>query len=260
MKNYASRVLVEELSLGQNRLLEARILAPHVPPSGVVRSRIQGLLHNFQAQENDFEGWGLFQPRTSAQVRLLETASQGLVDAYLCRFPCWEVRLIRPLRGRSWLAHARQNKSTGPRGHKDWFNPCDGPMIVHLVEGGSAFAVCRARFDGRNLWYEGPAPNADPRLGYTMLRGLDEGVAPQNLRGAGLTALDRCAYSLQFLHFYSPSAVVAGRMGVQWIDCRGEKHTSSIIEKDLKVIGAGIRLTEDDTQFDPASLAGVGLS
>ena len=259
MKNLSSRVLVEELSLGQARLLESRILAPHVPPSGVVRTRLQGLLYNFQAQENDFEGWGLFQPRTRAQARLLEVAPQSMVDGYLGRFPCWEMRLIRPLRGRTWLAHARQNKSSGPRGHKDWFNPCDGPMIVHLVEDASAFTVVRARFDGRNLWYEGPAPNVDPRLGYAMLRGLDDGVTPQNLRAAGLTALDRCAYSLEFFNCYSPSAVVAGRMGVQWIDCRGEMHTSSIIERDLSIVGVGICLSENGTQLDTTSMVGVAL-
>ena len=257
MKNYTARVLLEDLSLGQNRLLETRILAPYVPPGGMLKTRLQGKLHSFQSQQSDFEGWGIFQPRTHVTAKLVDRAAQPLVDGYLGRFPCWEMRLIRFVRGRTWLAQARHNKSTGPRSNKDWFNPSDGPMLIHLVEDGYPFAVCRARFDGRNMWWEGLAPNADGRLGFAMVHALEGGVRPDDLRMAGLTLFDRIAYSARFLDRWAPvSGGSQAGLVVRWVDSRGELQSFILIERDLKVASAGISLSGGD-QFDQASLSGV---
>lgn len=256
MKSCSARVLVEELSLGQNSMLETRILAPHVPPAGVVKSRLQGVLRTFGLIQNNFEGWGIFQPRTQTTLHLVDRAATPLVEGYLGRFPCWEMRLIRHVRGRTWLAQARHNKASGPRGHKDWFNPSDGPLLVHLVEEGRPFAVIRARFDGRNMFYEAPAPTADPRLGFAMLHALEARVRPEDLRLAGMTTLDRCAYSAQFLHV--PCHAIAGqfRETVRWTDLRGETQDFALIERDLKIAVAGICFGADN-QFDVSSLKGI---
>ena len=131
-------------------------------------------------------------------------------------------------------------------------------MLVNLVEEGRPFAVVRTRFDGRNMFFDGAAPTADPRLGFAMLRALEDRVRPDDLRLPGMTTLDRCAYSAQYLHVPNACLGIAGqfREMVRWTDLRGETQDFALIERDLKIACAGFCFGADN-QFDVASLKDI---
>jgi hypothetical protein len=99
-------------------------------------------------------------------------------------------------------------------------------------------------------------------MGFAMLRALEDGLRPDDLRMAGLTLFDRIAYSAEFLDRRVPLKVLVAPGGtlvglaVRWIDVRGDVQSVTLIERDLRIVAAGISLAGSD-QFDTASLTGV---
>ena len=269
MRNSALR-LMSQLQHAQDRWLQARFVAPCLAPITRLRTRVQGLVYSFRADTRGFEGWGLFQPSDSMRAKLVGEADPEHVERYLAGCARREVRLVRPLQGRSWLAHPVHEGV--------------GPAIVHLVDNGSPWQACRAYCDGCHLWFSELAPNGDPRLADGLQASLREQIPPRELRVPGLTPRDRAAYSMEYLHRFPPvratepaptpevglaSSLVrgGGRLRnysdqgeswlVHWVDSLGALHTSSVRKGDLGVISAGVCLSGQDNKFDLTSLVGV---
>jgi hypothetical protein len=237
----------------------------------MVRTMIAGIPHTLTPRGRAFEGWGIFRVVGYDDVALLEEAGLSAIDAYLELFPPARLRLVRQMRGGTWLAFpmspADALRCGGTR----------GPVAVHLVNGCGRFDAVAARFDGSACWFDTLDRRADPMIADALRDAAARSIPAVSLRISGLSPEDRAAYSALF------EPVVGGRTDerrlrralelgggslhgyhdrgefwlVEWRTPDGELHTSAIRKGDLTVIGAGICLSDHDRDFDLQSLVGV---
>lgn len=270
------RKLINKLAAGEAALGETQFLAPCVPGLQV-RVRVSGLIYSFRPVPPDFEGWGIFQPRTPQTAELRTEATLAQVGAYLKLFKALRVRLATRLRGRTWLAYpaneADARQQTG----------CVEPVLVRLVAEARLFEQVVARYDGALYWFEVTDTRADPRAAERLRSFLRERVPPAGVNWKGITPETRTAYALAANHApefaaersrQREEARLRSALGmgggtlhdyadqgdhwlVNWRTGDGALHTSAIARHDLTVLSAGICLSGQDRAFDLQSLVGV---
>lgn len=270
------RHLIENFAAAEERLKETRFLAPRVK-GGQVRTRVDGLVCTFEAEPQGFEGWGIFQAESHSKATLQEKASLPRVTTYLKLFKPFRVHLVQPLGGMTWLAYPVNASDARQR-----LGRC-GPVKVHLVTGGRAFARAICRWDGFSLWFEKPDRAGDPKAPTVLAKALRTLTPPEELDLPGCTPELRAAYRLlleQSEAFEAQRRVrcsearlrKALEMGggelrsfvdqgdfwtTHWTTGDGQHHTSAIHKSDLTVLSAGVCLSDGDEQFDLQSLVGV---
>lgn len=266
------RKLIARLGAAEQKL--TRFLAPCLP-GGRVRTRVQGLVCEFEPPAG-FEGWGAFAPERRT-ARLLEPADPIAVSEYLSLFPALRVRLIHPVRGRTWLSYPVNESDARQRLGQA------RPLLVHLVDEGARLEVAVARLEGGTLWFDQLDRKADPLEAAFLNESLEAEVFPEKLSGKGLTPEMRVAYQLAITQetFFQETLrlrneherlrqalrVGGGQLGssldrgdhwvVEWTDSQGQRHSSAISKADLTVLSAGICLAGEDRRFDLQSLVGV---
>ena len=263
---------LNRLAAAEERFLASEFLAPAVR-GGQVQVRIAGVICRLKVRPTDFEGWGVFQPASATEARLVRPARLAERQQYLKLFPL--VRLI--LTGRQdelWLAV--------PAYRADSRFHIEGMVPVRLVEDAQPFEVIEGRFDGAQFWYAGADPRWDPAIGIYLRQALEKMVHPEKLSRPGLTAEERAAYAAVHWPRYHASEEAkrtreekrlrqalehAGAELKDYVERQdvytvtyqvdGRRHVSAISKKDLSVQVAGICLSGEDRKFDLQSLVGV---
>jgi hypothetical protein len=147
-------------------LYEREILAP-VLPSGRIRIRLDGVVHEFRVRE-PFVGWGIFRPTSEREAVFVAPALAGQRAAYLEQLPALRVMLLWPDSERRqlglWLALPLD------AGDVDQCFRISGaePVPVVLTDperGADRFERVVARFAGATIFYDNPDPHADPVRG-----------------------------------------------------------------------------------------------
>lgn len=271
--------LLGQLAAEEDEFLTRQFLAP-VVGGGKVRVRIAGVVCTLAVQPADFEGWGIFQPRSHTTAELVRSAQLGERQRYLELFPA--VRLILAWRqDEQWMALAahRGDRRIEIAGH----------VRVRLLEEAQLFEGLVARFDGSEFWYDAADTQTSPATAAWLRQSLGELVEPAGLARSGLTAEQRDAYVLNFNQ--RVQAILADeraraeaqrdwteerlrralehagarfrdyleRADVYQIhyDVDGRRHVSTVAKHDLSVQSAGICLSGEDAKFDLQSLVSV---
>lgn len=184
------RTLISRLGASA-RALQTRIILAPVVPSGRVRTRLDGLIHEFRLARQ-FTGWGRFRLLNERTVEYVGEALPWEREAYLGLFPSLCVILLWPAgtNGAWWAMPANAGEA--------WqrFRLPAEPVRVLLVDpaqGAARFETVVARADGRLLWFGGLDALADP-LHAAWLRDADREAGfparyPPGLPGAARQAL-----------------------------------------------------------------------
>ncbi len=244
-----------------------------------MRTRVARMIYTFIPEPKTFEGWGIFQPISEKNSRLVAEADLPEITEYLAQFPLVRLWLVDRIQGKSWLAYPVNDLDLRQR--VGLIQPLVQPVVVHLVSEGGAFDPIMSRFDGASWWFEDIERRADPIATQELQEQFQQMTPPAKLRLKGMTPEMRIAYELRA----NRSASFDGKsrderrlqqalkMGggalqkfedrgndywlVEWTTTTGECHTSAIAKEDLTVISAGICLSGGDRLFDLQSLVGV---
>lgn len=279
------RELLKRVAAEEEMLRSGLFLAPCVR-GGRVRAQVSGLVYTFAPRPRQFEGWGIFQPVSEGEARLVEEAAVQRVAEYLKLFPQVRLRLCHRLHHSAWLAFAvNEGEARIPS-----LQQSAEPVLLHLVTDGEEFEQVLARSFGGAWWFEGVDRRASPQEARGLREALRGRVAPRELNLKGLTPEMRACYSLVFRREELEGERRRGRgqrrlaerdearlrtalrfgggelQGfrdrgefwlVEWLARDGQLHTSAIAKDGLTVISAGICLSGEDQKFDLQSLVGV---
>jgi hypothetical protein len=280
--------LLNRLAAEEEQFLQREFLAPALR-GGTVRVRIAGVICAVRTTPEDFEGWGVFQPRSHSEAILLREASLAERRRYLELFPA--VRLILCRRaGRVWFGSAASFGDNRIR--------LEGLAPVNLADEVHLFDCVRARYDGAHFWFDDVDMRHDPAASAYLRDSLNDRVAPEELERRGLTAEERAAYEVAHWELNEAPQTDRARSRKRDVDERspdreldpvrrrlreslshagaelvdylerpdsfrvtftvgGQRHTSSVNKEDLTVHVAGICLSGEDQKFDLGSLVGV---
>ena len=270
------RKLINEIAAQENQLQDTQFLAPCVR-GGLVRTRVSQIIYNFTPKPRNFEGWGIFQPVDAKTAEVVDEPTLPQLGAYFKLLQPLRLRLIYPLRGKSWLAYPANESDAKQR-----FGILK-PIAVHLVNDGATFESIIARWDGSCWWFDEIDRRSDPLLSEQLKEALQKLTPTAELRLKGITPEMRVVYEIvteQMQEFAGKMRhkrdekllAEALRQGggelrefrdrentwlVEWTTADGERHTSAISKQDLTVISSGICLSGRDRDFDLQSLVGV---
>jgi hypothetical protein len=259
---------LERLAAAEQRFLAGEFLAPALR-GGTIQVRLAGVICRLNIQPTDFEGFGVFRPRSHTQAELVRPARLAERQRYLELFPL--VRLILASKqDEQWLAV--------PAHRGDGRVRIAGLVPVCLVLDAQLFEVIESRFDGVHFWYAGPELRWDAATAAYLRQALEQEIEPEKLKRAGLTAEEREAYAVAFgatekarrqqeqqrlrhalAHAGADFKDVRERDDVYTItfEVDGARHVSVVSKKDLQVQVAGICLSGQDEAFDLQSLVGI---
>jgi len=262
----------DRLAAAESDFLRQQFLAPRLA-NQPVRVRLAGVVCTLRVEPAAFQGWGVFQPVTLAQARLVRLASLRERTAYLSLFP--RVRFV--------LCRRTNDQWYGLLAGADsrFHLVAAGPVPLQLVDCRQLFDTVVCRFDGSQFWWEQPEPRrAKPAEQLReALAGLRE---PEALEVLGLTPVEQAVYEA---HYRVRQAEIADSLRdrteerlaaalehagatlqgyreredaftVEYL-VDGERHTSVLRKDDLQVQAAGICLRGTDGRFDLQSLVGV---
>ncbi len=84
--------LIDAFAQKEQEAMNTTFLSPCVK-GGTVCTRIEGVVYTFKLEPPDFEGWGIFKPKTPREAVVVGEASLPLVDRYLHLFPAMRWRV-----------------------------------------------------------------------------------------------------------------------------------------------------------------------
>jgi hypothetical protein len=275
--------IFEKLAEAERGFMQQEFLAP-VVEGGVVQVRIAGVINRLKVTPRSFRGFGVFRSTSASEAILVREASLAQRRQYLALLPASRFILFREVKGQ-WFGTAAH------QGDARFF--VEGVVPLKLCAEVQLFDVVRARFDGRNFWFEAVDPSHDFARSRYLREQLALNTAPNLLSRSGLTLEERTAYESHFAKDEDRTAERDGSIendgsefadgdarwrlrkalshaGADLIDLMersdgfrvryrvdGQMHTSSVNKNDLSVQVAGICLSGEDHKFDLASLVGV---
>jgi hypothetical protein len=260
---------ISRLAHVEQDFLQQEFLAP-VVRGRKVSVRIAGVVCSMQIDPPSFAGWGIFLPITSRQAMLDRPATLAQRRMYLELFP--RVRLI--------VAQKQgQDALCVPANPVDVQMQTDGQVRVELVDDIEPFDSIVARFDGQAFWFDQLDEAIDPRLAAHLRRSLIELAEPKAIDRPGLTLGQRWAYSLAYAARLKELPAFANENRLRdalahagavlrdfaqqgdvfrvSYDIDGQRHVSTVNQRDLTVQSSGICLSGRDRDFDLASLVSV---
>lgn len=271
--------LLGRLATAEDDFLTRQFLAP-VVRGGEVQVRIAGVVCRLAVEPDDFQGWGVFQPRSHTTAKLVRAAQLGERERYLELFPA--VRLI--------LVHHEDDEWLAMPAHRgDRRFRMDRLVAVRLIDEAQLFETVQARFDGGTFWYDAADSQSSPATAAWLRESLEKLSEPVALARSGLTAEQREAYALNYRRRLE--AILADeqaraaayrdwteerlRLALEHAGARlrdymergdvyqihyevdGRRHVSTVSKHDLTVQSAGICLSGEDSKFDLQSLVSV---
>ncbi len=268
--------LLNQIAKEEKELYDNEFIAPCVL-GGKVRTKVSGLIMTFIPQPDNFEGWGIFKPLNNKIAEIVDEPILPQIGAYLKLFPSLKMRLIKQLRGKTWLAYTCNESDMKQR-----FKIVK-PVIINLVTEGGAFEQIIARFDGGAWWFDELDRRGDLIFTEHLKKHLKKLTLPEDLSLKGITPEMLTVYQILLKQTKEFKAKIqkendeiklekALKMGggelkefrdkgdfwqIEWKTNDGQKHTSAISKNDLTVISSGICLSGKDRDFDLQSLVGV---
>ncbi len=262
----------ERLAAAENAFLQSEFLAP-VLRGDQACVRVAGVVYKMKVEPADFEGWGVFQPKSVDTAELVRPAGLAERQRYLKLFPM--VRLITCLREEGhWLAASAHQGDTR-------FN-VEGLAPVRLTEEVDQFDTIQTRFDGQSFWFDSVDMRADPAAATYLRDALSRLTKPNDLSRPGLSAEQRAAYAVGLLtkeafrkqqeaerteRRIRDALDHAGAELLGFLERRDsyrvtyrigrQRHVTAVNKRDLTVQVAGICLAGRDRDFDLSSLVGV---
>jgi hypothetical protein len=269
--------LLNKLAKAEAGVLARSFVAP-VHPGARVQVRVERIVWSFQVVPAGFTGWAVLQPVDYGRAEVVGRPRLTQVRDYLELLRAVPVVLCEQRRG-VWFGLAADPAVAG-RGEL---------LPVYLTRDGQPFDTVRARWDGRQLLFEGRDPRRNPSVAQRLRKALAEEQRPDSLARGGLLPGEREVYR----RLYGPVAArqqgeaerendrrLAGvgaelRAAVEHADGRlhsfverddhyrvtfdvdGATHTSTVRKGDHEVMLAGICLSDQDQKFDLTSLVGV---
>lgn len=227
---------------------------------GSVKVRIDGIVSTFLIRPASYRGYGVFAPIDRKYARFVRDATIVEQGAYLGLFP------------RLTMVVTSQERKTGLLFIDDGRFKIEGEVPIRFLDNAQTFNIVYVRFDGTNFWYDSPAP----MLGLDTPRKLREllpiykGSTPipskyveafkiavkerdeatmASTEGRIRTAVERAGGK------YREHVERADNFSVTY-EVDGEQYTSTI-DKNLRVVTAGICLSGHDRTFDLQSLMSV---
>jgi hypothetical protein len=262
----------QRLAAEEEKFLTQCFLAP-VLPGHPVRVRIAGVVCTMQIVPSDFQGWGVFRPKSLATAEFVRHADLGERRRYLQIFPRVRLVLCRQEKG-EWLALSAHR---GDRRFR-----IEGLVPVRFVDEAGQFETALARFDGANFWFEQVDPAGDAARASYLRQSLVQLSKPNQLDRAGLTPEEKGAYAVNYclneeVRRQTAAELAQERLrqaldhaGAELVDfleradgfrvtftVGGQRVVSAVRKDDLSVQVAGICLSGRDNEFDLASLVGV---
>ena len=216
--------------------------------------------------EKEFTGWGIFRLMGKGRVRLERDAEAWEIEKYAQAFSLWHLVLFHRDRDSIWWA--RDIK-------RDRFVP------VHLVEGLQQFDSLRACHDGSRYWFINSSPSTDMRRARTLRSALSNETAPEHLPLRNLTLKEQELYAMALilkkgfternkdsfvrsvekaLHTGMGTLIECteqnNQFNIRWRSGDG-RSLSTMVDKNLSVISAGLCLSGGDRLQDLTSLASL---
>jgi len=260
--------LLEKLAGKEDAFLEESFLAPAVK-GGNLCVRLQGIVCALKVEDKNFEGWGIFQPKSFNRATCLRPAGRREIRSYLGKLPSVDVIIGEPSGSR------RQAMVAHPAGSSV---KVDGYITVLLVEKAGLFQHVKVRFDGFNFWYERKQPGRNPAFANYLRRSLERETDLELLDRPGLLPREKAIYAdlLKLKQSTQESrdrrrirkALEHGGAQLHRLQQKnntftvtysvdGIRNRSVIRSDDLTIPSAGICLSDEDEKFDLHSLVGV---
>ncbi|MCT7948400.1 hypothetical protein NG798_01215 [Ancylothrix sp. C2] len=205
--------IINQIAAEENQLLKTQFLAPCVL-GGQLRTKVAGMMYTFTPKPRNFEGWGIFQPASPKQAKLIEQASLPEIGEYLEKFTPIRLFLAHVLREQTNNVLREQTNNVLPQQtnnvlrEQTWLaypvNESDmqqrtgilKPVPVYLVSDGAAFETIIARWDGKNFWYEDTDRRAEIEPVEHLKNALKNVISPKQIRFKGMTPEMRIVYEL----------------------------------------------------------------
>jgi hypothetical protein len=143
-----------------------------------------------------FEGWGIFQPVTHSDAKLVRPATLAERRGYLELFPMLRLLICQRV-GRVWYG------STASFG--DLRMRLEGVAPINLTEEVQLFDCVRTRYDGSQFWFDELDLRHDPAASAYLRSALSERTEPGDLQRPGLTAEERACYELNYWELVRPN-------------------------------------------------------
>lgn len=264
--------ILNKVADAEKKAMNERFVAPCVR-GGRVRTRIEGIIHEFSPVPSDFTGWGIFQPCDIKKAMFIEEAVLER-DEYLDHLQKLRMRLSFRLTGSTWLAYPVNSGDAVQR-----FGSAR-PVPVFLVDDGGPFDQIVAAFDGASCWFVENDMRGDPQTTDRMTDAYNNAVDPKSVHWKGMTPEERVCYELARNPQMNPDAPKTDEMRIKdalkrgggdmvsykdrgaewhvcWTDGDGTTHNSTISKRDLTVVSAGFCLAGTDKRYDLQSLVGI---
>lgn len=186
--------LLSRLAAEEDAFLNREFLAPALR-GGVVGVRIGGVHCRIRIDPPNFEGWGIFQPVSHTEAKLVRQATLSERRAYLELFPLFRQIVCRRA-GNTWFGSAASFGDSRLR--------MEGLAPLHLAEEIQLFDAVRTRHDGSRFWFDEADMRHAPGTAAYLRSALNDLTSPDELQRPGLTAEERAAYELNFWERVQP--------------------------------------------------------
>lgn len=276
--------LINKVGKADAALQEQTIVAPVVVGSTCIKTRVAGMVREFQIRKQRSVGLKLFKPTSTTHARYVSDADEDQYREYLSLLPKLQLIAVYQLDG-VWYGYPC---------HHDAFKRYGAPTLVAIRKADPTvdqFDTIIARYDGVVFWYDDVDYRVDPdkqdalrdalsqRDWSRVRRSQVDDPAIYEVAASGLTAEDRIAYQiaarriiqdskstieqrleedLQDVRASLDSFVERGdNIEVRWVNSSGQGYTTVVHREDFKVVTAGICVSGEDRKFDLKSLVGV---
>ena len=186
--------LLDRFAAEEDDFLKREFLAPALR-GGVVRVRIGGVLCSVRIDPTEFGGWGIFQPTSLTEAKLVRQASLTERRRYLDLFPLIRQIICRRA-GHVWFGSAASLGDTRIR--------MEGLARLRLADEVQLFDCVRTRYDGSQFWFDELDLRHDPGASAYLRSALNDQTPPDDLQRRGLTAEERAAYELNYWELVQP--------------------------------------------------------
>lgn len=275
--------LLNKVGAADKALTEGVVFAPVAPNSRIIRTRLAGMVREFNIPRQKTAGLRIFQPTGTTQAKYVREADPDEVRQYLNLLP--KVYVIFVYKDdHHWYAFPA---------NLDAYKRIGDPTLVavHNADGVEPFDHAIARFDGACFWYD----DLDYRIDVMRAVGLRDELSSRDwsrvskaavddpktyaVAVKGLTPEDEIAYQLaarrviqetrstletrieadlQDVGAKLSSYVEKGdNVEVRWVNASGRSYTSVLRKDDFRVVTAGICVSGEDRKFNLKTLVGV---